>query len=280
MNLRYICLLALLSLLVTWGCNEVIQIQCVDENKNPINCPDENTVDEAGSTTDGNTDATATTGGDSGGDTGRDKPNPDRLNTSCQGACEWYFNLPESCQCDIHCMTNGDCCDDFEDLCSDILGSGDSGDDSGTTDGGSTTGVNSNYEFPQPYDVGSLSYKDCRGIASGNHSWCDTFDCKAIATRQKTWCSTADCRGISSGERSWCGSKDCKALADAYKCELTIKGDAEALKTCKQAARGWCDTYDCKAMTTGSVSDCKSTNCKAIVKGDYSYCFPDRDVGP
>jgi hypothetical protein len=251
------------------GCSDVVKYKCVDENSGEqVSCEGKTKVDEGGSDSGGST-------------TGADKPDPDRVNTTCEGACEWYFNPADACQCDEYCFNNGDCCSDFEEFCSDMMGdgTGDSGSDSPSTDGG-TGGTSTDYEFPQPYDVTQLSYKDCKGIASGNYSWCDTFDCKGIVTWQKTWCSKADCRGIAAADRSWCSSKDCKALADSRKCELTHKDDKEALKACKQEARGWCDSYDCKAMSTGYASDCKSSNCKAIVKGDYSYCFQKRDVGP
>jgi len=242
---------------------------------------------DGGTATDG-VAADGGTGGDSGAGTGGDggdgstsgtKPDKDRKNTSCQGACEWYFEHAEACQCDLGCFEMGDCCPDFETVCADLIkngGTADGGTDS-VSDGGGTGGGPPGYKFPQPYKVENLSYNDCKGITKKNFAWCDTFDCKAIVKWEKTWCTTgnSDCQGIAAADRSWCSSKDCKALADSRKCEKLHKGDAAAdkLKECKQTARGWCATYDCKAMAVGYVGDCKSSNCKAIVKGDYSYCF-------
>ncbi|HNO26416.1 MAG TPA: hypothetical protein PKK94_25775, partial [Leptospiraceae bacterium] len=43
--------------------------------------------------------------------------------------------------------------------------------------------------------VSDISSGDCKGIASGDKSWCTTNDCKGIASKDKSWCKSSDCKG-------------------------------------------------------------------------------------
>lgn len=61
--------------------------------------------------------------------------------------------------------------------------------------------------------ISKLSSSDCKGIASGDRSYCQTDDCKAIASKDRSRCRTRDCKGVASGDRSWCTSRQCKAIA-------------------------------------------------------------------
>ena len=61
--------------------------------------------------------------------------------------------------------------------------------------------------------IASLSSNDCKGIASGDRTWCDSNDCKGIASGDRTWCDSNDCRGVASTDRTWCDSAQCKAIA-------------------------------------------------------------------
>ena len=58
-----------------------------------------------------------------------------------------------------------------------------------------------------------LSGSECRGIASGDKSWCSTNLCRAIASGDKSWCDDNECRGIASGDKSWCNTAQCRAIA-------------------------------------------------------------------
>lgn len=100
--------------------------------------------------------------------------------------------------------------------------------------------------------IASLSSGDCKGIASGDRSWCDTDDCKGIASKDRSWCDSNDCKGVASGDRSWCESSLCKGWAS---------GD-----------RTWCDSNDCKGVASKDRSWCDSGQCKAIASGDRSWC--------
>ena len=62
-----------------------------------------------------------------------------------------------------------------------------------------------------------LSASDCRGIASGDKSWCQSSTCRAIASRDKSWCDDSECRGVASGDKSWCESGNCRAVASRDK---------------------------------------------------------------
>ena len=100
--------------------------------------------------------------------------------------------------------------------------------------------------------VSSLSSGDCKGIATGDRSWCTTRDCKGIASGDRSWCESRDCKGVTTGDRSWCESKLCKAWATKD--------------------RSWCGNADCKGIATGDRSWCKSRQCKAIATKDRSWC--------
>jgi hypothetical protein len=186
---------------------------------------------------------------------------------SCKGICGVPMKQTDPCGCDLECLKWGDCCDDFEGYCDDLIKDPPTED----TSGGDAK-VDPNYEFPDPYVPAELSYNDCKGIAKSDGNWCDTYDCRGIAKRNYSYCTTADCKGIASGNKSWCSSKNCKAMADSYKCEMDHKSDKENLEACKLEAMNWCDNYDCRGIATGNFSYCKSYQCKAIVKKDYSYC--------
>ena len=300
MRSDFCVLFSLIVFFIAAGCAGCTKhVKCVDENTGAhVACSAETGGGSSGGlagdtspTTGGTGTGTGGSGGDGtgtsgdGGGTGTTGPvDRQRANSSCKGVCGLEFQNKEACQCDSDCYEYKDCCDDLEKECPNIKPKGtvdgaDGADGADGTDGadGSTGPVG--YDFPQPYKVDMLSHNDCKGIASGNYSWCDTFNCKAVVKWDKSWCDgdKPDCKGIASADRSWCGSKDCKALADARKCEKTHKGDEDAMEKCKSTARAWCDSYDCKAMTVGYSGDCKSSNCKAIVKGDYSYCFQKRN---
>ncbi|MBW1879298.1 MAG: hypothetical protein JRI25_03095 [Deltaproteobacteria bacterium] len=111
---------------------------------------------------------------------------------------------------------------------------------------------------PSPYSawasgyIASLSNGDCKGIASGERTWCDTNDCKGIASGDRTWCDTTDCKGVATKDRTWCESSLCKAWAT---------GD-----------RTWCDDNDCKGVATRDRTWCDSAQCKAIASGDRTWC--------
>ena len=100
--------------------------------------------------------------------------------------------------------------------------------------------------------ISSLSSGDCKGIATGDRSWCTTRDCKGIASGDRSWCESRDCKGVASGDRSWCESKLCKAWASKD--------------------RSWCGSSDCKGVASGDRSWCKSKQCKAIATKDRSWC--------
>lgn len=305
MRFDFCVVVFVLGIFVAAGCAGCTKhVKCVDENTGVhVPCSAEtgggsgglsgDASATAGGTGNSGSDG-ATTGGGTSGDgsgtgsgtgngTGGTTGNVDRqrANSSCKGVCGLEFQNKDACQCDSSCYEYKDCCSDLEKECPNIKPKGtvDGSDGTDGNDGNDGSSGPVGYEFPQPYKVDLLSYNDCKGIASGNYSWCDTFNCKAIAKWDKSWCDgdKSDCKGIASADKSWCGSKDCKALADARKCEKNHKGDADAMEKCKTTARAWCDSYDCKAMTVGYSGDCKSSNCKAIVKGDYSYCFQKRN---
>ncbi len=100
--------------------------------------------------------------------------------------------------------------------------------------------------------IAKLSSGDCKGIASGDRSWCDTNDCKGIASGDRSWCDSNDCKGVAAKDRSWCQTSLCKGWAS---------GD-----------RTWCDTNDCKGVASKDRSWCDSAQCKAIASGDRSWC--------
>ena len=58
-----------------------------------------------------------------------------------------------------------------------------------------------------------LSSNDCKGIASGDKSYCDSNDCKGIASGDKSYCDSNDCKGVASKDKSYCDSNSCKAWA-------------------------------------------------------------------
>ena len=100
--------------------------------------------------------------------------------------------------------------------------------------------------------IASLSSNDCKGIASGDRTWCDTNDCRAIASGDRTWCDSNDCRGVASKDRTWCETNLCKGWASAD--------------------RTWCDTNDCKGVASKDRTWCDSAQCKAIASADRTWC--------
>lgn len=100
--------------------------------------------------------------------------------------------------------------------------------------------------------IARLSSDDCKAIASGDRSRCDTADCKGIAARDRNWCDSNDCKGVATGDRTWCGSALCKAWASKD--------------------RSWCGNNDCKGVASSDRSFCDSDQCKAIASADPSWC--------
>ncbi len=287
------------------ACEQKKIIECVDQQNNPVNCPGEVSGDGAAATGgEGEAAAGQGTGGDPGGDAagdtgeaqGGDVGIDGDVNNVCEGAeedyscakrCGQFCNTPPSpCQCDEFCFQNGDCCEDYYDVCADIV---EPNDDGGDDDGGDA-GSDPDYEFPSPFDVQKLSFKDCKGMATGNSSWCETYDCRGIVTDNYNLCSTKDCKGIASANKSFCGSYDCRGIADGKLCDQQFEEceddapDSDTRYQCKNThegcindARSWCKSYDCRAIVTGDAGYCSSGgdngNCKAVVKKNASFCW-------
>lgn len=107
----------------------------------------------------------------------------------------------------------------------------------------------------QSWDEGfirQIKGNDCRGIASGDKSWCSSNFCRGIASHDKSWCDDSECRGIASGEKSWCSGSLCRAWASHDK--------------------SWCSTNDCRGVASGEKSWCDSNQCRAIASHDKSWC--------
>ncbi len=285
-----------LAFTLSLGCQDtLVKRQCVNSSGTPINCPPEYggpPVSTSGSATSGS----ATTGGTTGGvedppDTGDDDPHNINLcaqtagTFTCAGRCGVYCDAAaDTCQCDEACENFGECCDDFAELCSEV-GNTDVGDD----DGGTTSDDDpwKDYTFPAPFDVNKLSYLDCKGMATKNTSWCQTYDCRGIVSWDYNKCTTKDCKGIASANYSFCDSYDCRGIANGRKCELdkeeckksgdSSKCDSE-FSGCISNAKSFCKTWSCRAIVTGDSGYCSSGgfdngNCKAVVKGSATYCF-------
>ena len=187
------------ALVVTIGCAEETIVECEDQYGNPVNCPESGghtgSTSQSGGGTSVGADSTDGTDSSVGGDGAREwmvgpllmgRPREDNLVLVCG------FRLGESasCHCDDQCEANGDCCFDFSTLCS-------------ATDGGDgTDGIEGRMKVMgrrlsirfQPISTDTLSYGDCRGIASGNSSYCDSYDCRGIVKRDKGPCTTNDCK--------------------------------------------------------------------------------------
>src|SRR5688500_1214505 len=63
----------------------------------------------------------------------------------------------------------------------------------------------------------SMSGSDCKGIASGDKSYCNGNFCKGIASGDKSYCDDNDCKGVASKDKSYCDSNTCKAWATGDK---------------------------------------------------------------
>ena len=155
--------------------------------------------------------------------------------TSCKGYCGTFLDK-NPCTCDDGCDKAGDCCGDYVAVCG------------APAPDVKTTG----YTFPDPFRAAELSVNDCKGIASGDKSYCDTNDCKGIATEDKSYCATADCKGIAVKDKSYCKSGDCKGIAT---------GD-----------KTYCETNDCKGIALKDTSYCDSKACRAIIRESSSDC--------
>lgn len=275
------------------GCKDDVLIACQLADGTPVNCCKNQNGEWVACPGEGGISGTGESGTDSAVDgTGTEDTGDDGSIEICEGAeadfscakrCGQYCDAAkDSCQCDEYCFTYGECCADYFDVCEDAVI--DPPDDTAEDTG--ETGPD-DYEFPAPFDVLKLSYNDCRGIATENSSWCDTYDCRGIAKWNYNPCTTKDCKGIASANKSFCDSYDCRGIADSRLCKLNRDecektGDKSECKKvfdeCVNDARAWCKSWTCRAIVTGDAGYCSSGgfdngNCKAVVKHNASYCF-------
>ena len=284
-----------LSLVIVIGCQETTVVECEDQFGNPINCPDNSAQARRGTATTTGGDGSAADGSDAsesqsgnGGTSDSDGSSAadGASGGSCVGYCGSWLGEDAECHCDSECTDNGDCCNDYESVCGEDAQAG--GTD-GVDGADNQTSQIEAYAFPSPFETALLSYDDCRGIASGNSSYCESYDCRAIVKRDKGPCTTPDCKGIASASYSWCASAQCKGISRGYKClddfatcSDVASGSSETaacedqLGACQIEASGYCNGHKaCKAIVRQDASWCGSNdgNCKAISRGNASYCF-------